>query len=187
VAKYELLIDGRSRWRAKSDDDLRRWLTEYTDEQAEDDPDATHVQIRRLSTFSWLTGGKIIDRTLFLLVVLAVCASPAQAALEPGQHATIDVSVATLWRAPNLYRSIDRPSVANPVDPVQWLRDVLDHRDPTRSQTRIGRADPCREQGQVVSDEDAARRARHDQPPDRERMRRRVEECGVQWRRVVRQ
>jgi phenylpyruvate tautomerase PptA (4-oxalocrotonate tautomerase family) len=118
VAKYELLIDGRSRWRAKSDADLRRWLTEYTQEHAEDDPDATHVQIRRLSAFSWLTGGKIVDRTLFLLVVLCAFASPAQAALQPGQDAAIDVSVATLWKAPNLYRSIDRPSVTNPVDPA---------------------------------------------------------------------
>jgi hypothetical protein len=124
VAKYELLIDGRSRWRAKSDDDLRRWLTEYTEEHTEDDPKATHVQIRRLSAFSWLTGGKIVDRTLFLLLVLAVCASPAQAALQPGQHATIDVSVATLWKAPNLYRAIDRPSVTNPVDPALWSKNL---------------------------------------------------------------
>jgi cell wall-associated NlpC family hydrolase len=76
VAKYELLIGGRSRW------------------------------------------------TLFLLVVVAVWASPAQAALRPGEHATIDVSVATLWKAPNLYRSIDRPSVTNPVDPVQWSKNL---------------------------------------------------------------
>ena len=124
MAKYELLIDGRSRWRAKSDDDLRRWLTEYTEEHAADDPDANHVQIRRLSAFSWLTGGTIIDRALFLLVLLAVWASPAQAALQPGQHATIDVSVATLWKAPNLYRSIDRPSMTNPVDPVQWSKNL---------------------------------------------------------------
>jgi cell wall-associated NlpC family hydrolase len=124
VARYELLIDGRSRWRAKSDDDLRRWLREYTEEHAADDPNATHVQVRRLSAFSWLTGGKIVDRTLFLLVVLAVCASPAQASLQPGQHATIDVSVATLWKAPNLYRSIDRPSLTNPVDPVRWSTNL---------------------------------------------------------------
>jgi len=77
VAKYELLIDGRSRW------------------------------------------------ALFLFGVLAVsAASPAQAALQPGEHATIDVSVATLWKAPNLYRSIDRPSVTNPVDPVQWSKNL---------------------------------------------------------------
>jgi cell wall-associated NlpC family hydrolase len=74
--------------------------------------------------FSWLTGGRIIDRALFLLVVLAFGATPAQAALEPGQGATIDVSVATLWKAPNLYRPIDRPSVTNPVDPVQWSKNL---------------------------------------------------------------
>jgi cell wall-associated NlpC family hydrolase len=125
VAKYELLIDGRSRWRAKSEDDLRRWLTEYTEAHAADDPDATHVQIRRLSAFSWLTGGKIVDRAAFLVVVLAAFgAAPAQAALKPGQRATIDVSVATLWKAPNLYRSIDRPSMTNPVDPVQWSENL---------------------------------------------------------------
>jgi cell wall-associated NlpC family hydrolase len=124
VPRYELLIDGRSRWRAKSEDDVRRWLAEYTEEHAEDDPDATHVQIRQLSAFSWLTGGKVVDRALFLLVLLAVFASPAQAALQPGQRATIDVSVATLWKAPNLYRSIDRPSVTNPVDPVQWSKNL---------------------------------------------------------------
>ena len=124
MARYDLLIDGRSRWRAKSDDDLRRWLAEYREAHAADDPDAVHVQIRRLSVSSWLTGGKIVDRTLFLLVVLAVCASPAQAALRPGERATIDVSVATLWKAPNLYRSIDRPSVSNPVDPGQWSKNL---------------------------------------------------------------
>ena len=61
---------------------------------------------------------------MFLLVVLAVWALPTQAALRPGEHATIDVSVATLWKAPNLYRSIDRPSVTNPVDPVQWSKNL---------------------------------------------------------------
>jgi cell wall-associated NlpC family hydrolase len=125
MAKYELLIDGRSRWRAKSDDDLRRWLREYTDEHAADDPNATHVQIRRLSALSWLTGGTIVDRALFLILVVAASgAAPAQAGLKPGQRATIDVSVATLWKAPNLYRSIDRPSVTNPVDPVQWSKNL---------------------------------------------------------------
>jgi cell wall-associated NlpC family hydrolase len=124
MAKYEVLIDGRSRWRAKSDDDLRRWLAEYSEEHAVEDPDATHVQIRRLSAFSWLTGGKIVDRTLFALLVFAVCAAPAQAALRPGQRAAIDVSVATLWKAPNLARSIDRPSLTNPVDPARWSRNL---------------------------------------------------------------
>jgi len=60
VAKYDLLIDGRSRWRAKSEDDVRQWLAEYSDEHAVDDPDAAHVQIRRLSRWSWLTGGRLV-------------------------------------------------------------------------------------------------------------------------------
>jgi cell wall-associated NlpC family hydrolase len=43
---------------------------------------------------------------------------------HPGQHASIDVSVATLWKAPNSYRSIDRPSVTNPADPAAWSRNL---------------------------------------------------------------
>jgi len=124
MPRYEVLIDGRSRWRAKSDEDLRRWLAEYGEEHAVDDPDATHVQIRRLSALSCLTGGKLLERTLFLVLVFVVCTSPAQAALQPGQRAAIDVSVATLWKAPNLARTIDRPSLTNPVDPAQWSRNL---------------------------------------------------------------
>lgn len=66
MAKYQLLVDGRSRWRAKDDDDVRRWLAEYRDEHADDDPDAVHVQIRKLGTWSWLTGGTMVDRDDFL-------------------------------------------------------------------------------------------------------------------------
>ena len=65
MAKYELLIDGRGRWKADSDDDVRTWLAEYCEEHAEDDPGAVHVQIRRLSTWSWLTGGTLVDRAEF--------------------------------------------------------------------------------------------------------------------------
>jgi hypothetical protein len=57
MAHYELLIDGRRRWKTASEDDVRRWLSEYRDEHADDDPDATHVQVMRLSLLSWLTGG----------------------------------------------------------------------------------------------------------------------------------
>lgn len=57
MPRYELLIDGRRRWKASSDDDVRRWLDDYRSEHAEDDPDATHVQVMRLSPLSWLTGG----------------------------------------------------------------------------------------------------------------------------------
>ena len=66
MASYELLIDGRSRWKAKSEDDVRRWLREYCDEHAADDPDAAHVQVRRLSRLAWLTGGRLVDRGTFL-------------------------------------------------------------------------------------------------------------------------
>jgi hypothetical protein len=66
VARYDLLIDGESRWRARSDDDVRRWLREYREEHAADDPDAAHVQIRRLSPWSWLTGGRLVPREPFL-------------------------------------------------------------------------------------------------------------------------
>jgi hypothetical protein len=66
VARYELLIDGHGRWRATSEADVREWLREYREEHAEDDPDAVHVQIRRLSPTSWLTGGRIVAREPFL-------------------------------------------------------------------------------------------------------------------------
>jgi len=51
-------------------------------------------------------------------------AGPAQAALRPGQRATIDVSVATLWKAPGIYRAIDRPSLTNPVEPIVWSKNL---------------------------------------------------------------
>src|SRR5918911_3742231 len=51
-------------------------------------------------------------------------AALALAAFQPGQTASIDVSVATLWKAPNLYRAIDRPSVTTPVDLAQWSRNL---------------------------------------------------------------
>jgi hypothetical protein len=66
VAKYQLLIDGRSRWTAKSDDEVCEWLREYREEHVEDDPDAAHVQIRKLGPWSWLTGGSIVSAAPFL-------------------------------------------------------------------------------------------------------------------------
>jgi cell wall-associated NlpC family hydrolase len=56
--------------------------------------------------------------------VHVLAAAAAAVALAPGQHATIDVSVATLWKAPKLARAIDRPSLTNPVDPVRWSRNL---------------------------------------------------------------
>src|SRR4051812_34008665 len=51
-------------------------------------------------------------------------AAIALAGFHPGDRASIDVSVATLWKAPNLYRAIDRPSVTNPADPAAWSRNL---------------------------------------------------------------
>ena len=66
MVRYELLVDGRSRWRAKDENDVRSWLREYREEHVDDDPDAAHVQVRRLSRWSWLTGGTIVDREEFV-------------------------------------------------------------------------------------------------------------------------
>ena len=49
MARYELLVDGERCWKAGSDDDVRTWLRDYRTEHAEDDSDAAHVQVRRLS------------------------------------------------------------------------------------------------------------------------------------------
>lgn len=66
MAKYELLVDGEGRWRAKSVDEARAWIRDYREEHSEDDPDATHVQVRQLSRLSWLTGGSIAPTERFL-------------------------------------------------------------------------------------------------------------------------
>jgi cell wall-associated NlpC family hydrolase len=63
-------------------------------------------------------------RRLVVLVAALAFAAPAGATLKPGDRASIDVSVATLWKAPNIYRSIDRPSVTNPVDLAAWNRNL---------------------------------------------------------------
>jgi hypothetical protein len=66
-----------------------------------------------------------VRRALLVLVVALAVAAPAQAAApRPGDRATIAVAVATLWKAPNLYRSIDRPSVTSPVDLDAWNRNL---------------------------------------------------------------
>jgi hypothetical protein len=65
MARYVLLVDGDTRAKAGSDDAARAWLAAYCTEHALDDPDATHVQVRRLSRFSWLTGGSLVPRENF--------------------------------------------------------------------------------------------------------------------------
>lgn len=64
--KYELLVDGERRWRAKSRDEACAWIHDYREEHAADDPDAVHVQVRLLSPWSWLTGGSLAPTEDFL-------------------------------------------------------------------------------------------------------------------------
>ncbi len=45
---------------------MRTWLAGYREEHAEDDPGATHVQVRQLSRWAWLTGGSLVPREQFL-------------------------------------------------------------------------------------------------------------------------
>jgi phenylpyruvate tautomerase PptA (4-oxalocrotonate tautomerase family) len=47
-------------------EELRAWLQGYRAEHAEDDPDATHVQVLETTRLSWLTGGRLLDREEFL-------------------------------------------------------------------------------------------------------------------------
>jgi gamma-D-glutamyl-L-lysine dipeptidyl-peptidase len=56
--------------------------------------------------------------------VIAALAATLLALPGPGGTATVDVSVATLWRAPGLARAIDAPALANPVDPDRWNRNL---------------------------------------------------------------
>ena len=65
MARYELLVDGRARKKARSEAEACTWLQAYCTEHAEDDPDATHVQVRLLSRLSWLTGGSLVPRETF--------------------------------------------------------------------------------------------------------------------------
>jgi hypothetical protein len=60
MARYELLVDGEARGKAATDDEARAWIRAYRLEHAEDDPDATHVQVLKRSPLSWLIGGSLV-------------------------------------------------------------------------------------------------------------------------------
>lgn len=57
---------------------------------------------------------------LAFVLILVTLAAP-----RPGGSAVVDVSVATLWRAPGLARTIDAPSLSNPVDLDRWNRNLV--------------------------------------------------------------
>jgi gamma-D-glutamyl-L-lysine dipeptidyl-peptidase len=65
-----------------------------------------------------------VRELLIAAAAAAVLSAPAEAALGPGDRASIDVAVATLWKAPASQRAIDLPSTTNPVDPVGWSRKL---------------------------------------------------------------
>jgi len=66
VARYEILVDGQGRAKGETEDAVREWIRGYRAEHGEDDPDATHIQVRELSRWSWLNGGKLVPRERFL-------------------------------------------------------------------------------------------------------------------------
>ncbi|MFL5966269.1 MAG: hypothetical protein ACJ747_06925 [Gaiellaceae bacterium] len=61
MAKYDLLVDGERKARVKTEDEVRTWVARYRDEHAEDDPDATHVQVIEVR----MLGGTIVPRDTF--------------------------------------------------------------------------------------------------------------------------
>jgi gamma-D-glutamyl-L-lysine dipeptidyl-peptidase len=56
--------------------------------------------------------------------MIAALAAALLALPQPGSSAAIDVSAATLWRAPGLARAIDAPALTNPVDLDRWNRNL---------------------------------------------------------------
>jgi hypothetical protein len=66
VSKYELLVDGERQSRVSSAADVRSWLRDYRAEHSYDDPDAVHVQVRELTFWARLTGGRLLERDAFL-------------------------------------------------------------------------------------------------------------------------
>lgn len=70
--------------------------------------------------------------TVALLGAGLVCTGAPTAAadpaggFEPGDHAFVDVTAATMWTEPGLDRPIDAPALSNPVDLDRWNRNLAD-------------------------------------------------------------
>ena len=58
-------------------------------------------------------------RLVVVLALAAVLPAPARAAT-----AVVDVSVATLWKAPGIARPLDAPALAQPAEPAVWSRNL---------------------------------------------------------------
>ena len=61
MPRYDVLVDGQRQVRVKSEGEVREWIRGYRDQHAQDDPDATHVQVIRLK----LMGGTVLPRERF--------------------------------------------------------------------------------------------------------------------------
>lgn len=59
-------MDGHREARVDGEQAARAWIFEYRFEHVDTDRDAAHVQVRRLSRWSWLTGGTLVPRERFL-------------------------------------------------------------------------------------------------------------------------
>jgi hypothetical protein len=59
-------VDGNREARVESETAARAWIRDYRFEHVDTDKDATHVQVRVLTRFAWLTGGKLVPRERFL-------------------------------------------------------------------------------------------------------------------------
>ncbi len=86
-----------------------------------------------------------------MLVVALVLAFLALASPRPGAAATIDVSVATLWRTPGLARAIDAPALGNPVDLEAWNRNLATTRSRAGLDSRVVTQALYGEQVQVLA------------------------------------
>jgi gamma-D-glutamyl-L-lysine dipeptidyl-peptidase len=77
-----------------------------------------------------VTGRRTVVGALTVGVLCAVAgpasAAPAPGGLGPGDHAFVNVSVATLWVAPDRPRDLDAPALGNPVELDRWNRRMED-------------------------------------------------------------